>query len=74
VGAVLAELAEAQLERGERPAATGFEVEARLVGEGPVAVQLVVAESVGPTVAPEETARARKFREQAQPMRGLHKL
>ena len=47
----------------------GLEAEARLVVE-----RAVAAEFAGPIVAREDAARARKFREQAQPMTSLRKL
>jgi hypothetical protein len=48
--------------------------EARLVVERAVVVRLVAAEFAGPIVAREDAARARKFREKAQPMTSLRKL
>ena len=63
------ESVEAQRELAERPAAMGLEAEARLVVE-----RAVAAEFAGPIVAREDAARARKFREQAQPMTSLRKL
>ena len=68
------ESVEVQRERAERPAAMGLAAEARLVVERAVVVQVVVTDFAAPTVASEDAARAKKFREQAQPMTSLSKL